>query len=49
MQTKRLAAAALSLTLLLSACGGNPVPAGGRNAAEGAAPEASALSLISYS
>ena len=29
MQTKRLAAAALSLTLLLSACGGDPVPAGG--------------------
>ena len=29
MQTKRLAAAALSLTLLLSACGGNPAPAGG--------------------
>ncbi|WP_297288823.1 hypothetical protein [uncultured Flavonifractor sp.] len=29
MQTKRLAAAALSFTLLLSACGGNPVPAGG--------------------
>ena len=29
MQTKRLAAAALSLTLLLSACGGDPAPAGG--------------------
>ena len=29
MQTKRLAAAALSFTLLLSACGGDPVPAGG--------------------
>ena len=29
MQTKRLAAAALSFTLLLSACGGDPAPAGG--------------------